>query len=340
MKVERPSQSAIRPDAQRVSVVIPTLNAGERFHEVLEALASQDLDGGFELLVIDSSSSDGTRAAAHAAGARVVEIPRPSFNHGRTRNEGIALARGELIALLTQDAIPIGRSYLTNLLSAFERPNVDGVYGRQFPRPDCDPLLFHRLQNWSAGRDLPALQVLAPGDPERSRALFAVLPPMERYLTSAFDNVASAVRRSTWERIPFPEKSFGEDVAWAREVILAGGAIAFVPAASVEHSHRIDLAREFRRIYCDHRNLCELFGLFQVPSWKAVWSGWRCQSRQYAELLSRTHLSRSERLYWQAYSISYALFETAAQFLGARSNWKTLESPFWSAVDRRIRAGG
>jgi rhamnosyltransferase len=329
----------VHPDATRVSVVIPTLEGGPRFREVLEALCSQDLPGGFELLVIDSGSRDGTADAARAAGARVASIPRSEFNHGGTRNRAIALAKGELVAFLTQDAIPIGPRYLADLLRPFERPNVDGVYGRQFPRPDCDPILADRLRAWSASRDLPALQVLAPGDPVRSRALFAVLPPMERYLTSAFDNVASAIRRSTWQRIPFPERSFGEDVAWAREVVLAGGAIAYEPAACVEHSHRIELVREFRRVYCDHRNLCELFGLRNVPTWKAVRSGGRAQARHYAELLADMHLSPMERLYWRLYSIPHAFLETAAQFLGARSIWKGNESAFWRGFDQRVRRG-
>jgi hypothetical protein len=121
--------------------------------------------------------------------------------------------------------------------------------------------------------------------------------------------------------------------------VLAGGAIAYEPAAAVEHSHRIELVREFRRVYCDHRNLCELFGLFNVPTWKAVRSGGRAQARHYAELLGRLHLGSLERLRWRLYSIPYAFLETAAQFLGARSNWKVGESRFWRAFDRRVRRG-
>jgi rhamnosyltransferase len=331
--------SAITSEPRRLSVVVPTLNAGPRFEEVLEALASQDVEGGFQLVVIDSGSTDGTREAAEAAGARVEVIDRSEFNHGGTRNRGIGLADGEVCALLTQDAVPIGRDYLANLTRPFERENVDGTYARQYPRPDCDPILKERLRQWSASRDEPVLQVLSPGDPEASRQLFARLPPIERYLSCAFDNVASAVRRSSWERIPFPEASFGEDVAWARSVLLAGGSVAYEPTASVEHSHRIDLVREFKRLYCDHRNLVDLFELRNVPSWRAVRSGWRGQIEVYRKLLEDQPLGRLERLRWRLYSIPYAFLEGAAQFLGARSHWKTEESRFWRWFDRRVRQG-
>ena len=115
--------------------------------------------------------------------------------------------------------------------------------------------------------------------------------------------------------------------------------MAFEPSACVEHSHRIRMRRELKRIYCDHKNLHELFGLHNVPSWKAVWSGWRHQRAFYRDLLAGQRLPRTERLAWRAYSIPYALLETAAQFLGARSHWKVDESRFWRWFDSRMRAG-
>jgi rhamnosyltransferase len=306
---------------------------------VLLALASQDVPGGFELLVIDSGSRDGTAEAARAAGARVETIPQAEFNHGGTRNRGIALARGEIGALLTQDALPMGRGYLRALQRTYATPSVDGAYARQYPRPDCDPLLAERLRRWSASRAEPTLQVLAPGDPQASARLFEALPPMERYLSCVFDNVASAVRKSSWERLPFPERTFGEDVAWGRAVLLSGGALAYEPDACVEHSHRIDMVREFKRLYCDHRNLIELFGLRTVHNWRAVWHGARGQQGFYRELLDGQLLGRLQRLWWRLYSIPYSYAEGAAQFLGARSHWKTRESRFWAWADRRIRRG-
>ena len=331
--------SAISSEPRRVSVVIPTWNGGPRFARLLEILADQDFDEGFELVVIDSGSTDGTREAARDAGARVEVIDKSTFNHGRTRNLGISMTSGAVIALLTQDAVPIGPDYLSSLVRPFERANVSGAYARQYPRPDCDPILAERLRQWSASRDTPVLQVLAPGDAAAAESLFTQLPPIERYLSCIFDNVASAVRRSAWEQHPFPERSFGEDVAWAREVLLAGGAIAYEPGAAVEHSHRIDMVREFKRLYCDHRNLYDLFGLRNVPTWRAARSGWRGQCEVYAKLIAGLPLSKTEKLYWRLYSLPYAWFEGVAQFLGARSHWKTEESAFWRWFDGRVRRG-
>ncbi len=330
--------SAITAQARPLSVVIPTWNGGARFARLLDVLADQSVE--HQLVCVDSGSTDGSADLARAAGALVHEIPQAEFNHGATRNLGISLASGEIVCLLTQDAVPMDDSYLEVLRDAYQDPRVDAAYARQFPLPEQDPILKERLRRWSASREEDLLQVLVAGDPEASRALFESLEPLERLARSAFDNVASSVRKSSWRRCPFPHARFGEDVAFGRELLLSGGAIAFVAAARVEHSHPISIRREFFRLYRDHKNLFELFGLQNVPSWTRVRSGWRHQSRFYAELIaSQTDLPAAERRRWTRYGHWYALAETAAQFLGARSHWKTRESSFWGWFDSKVRRG-
>lgn len=323
--------------APTVSVVIPTWNGGAPFRDCLRALSEQTL-GPFELVVVDSGSTDGTREAAQEFGATVQVIDQRTFNHGGTRNLGIARSSGDVVCLLTQDAVPTGDGYLAALTAAFDDAAVDGAYARQLPRADCDPLIAERLRRWSASRSEPVRQTLAPRDPAAARARFEELPPMERYLTCAFDNVASAVRRSSWEAHPFPERNFGEDVAWAREVLLGGGTIAFEPGASVEHSHRVNLRAEFARLYRDHKNLSALFELRNVPTWGDVWRGWGHQRRFYRELLASQELGTLERMRWRLFSVPYALAETSAQFLGARSHWKVRQSALWRRLDARMIA--
>ncbi len=97
--------------------------------------------------------------------------------------------------------------------------------------------------------------------------------------------------------------------------------------------------RELKRLYCDHRNLYELFELFQVRNWRAVRHGAQGQQGFYRELLEAQPLSAAEKRRWRLYSIPYSYAECAAQFLGARSHWKTRESRLWAWADRRIRRG-
>src|ERR1035438_7808543 len=97
-----------------VSVAIPVLNGGRLFAGVLEALRTQT--GEHELLVCDSGSTDGSGELARGYGARVLEIPRERFTHGGVRNLLLDAAKGEHVALLTQDSEPAEERWLASLL--------------------------------------------------------------------------------------------------------------------------------------------------------------------------------------------------------------------------------
>ena len=122
-----------------VSIVIPTKDAGEGFHQTLEAI-QQQRGISAELVVVDSGSSDGTPALARKYGARTISIPPESFNHGATRNLGVREASGDLCVMLVQDAVPADNNWLQNLLAPFSDERVVGVTGRQIARADADPM--------------------------------------------------------------------------------------------------------------------------------------------------------------------------------------------------------
>jgi rhamnosyltransferase len=255
----------------RVSIVIPTKDGAETLPRLLVALEEQDASFDHEIVAIDSGSKDGSVEILREHGARVESIPPSDFDHGGTRNSAIRQTRGELIALLTQDAVPLGKSFLEALARPFDDARVAGVYGRQVPRPDCDVLTRRHLESWLTGRREPA-RVERGEWPLESRS------PAERYKLCVFDNVCSAIRRSVWEEYPFPLTFFGEDIAWGKRVIEAGWAIVYEPGAVVEHSHRRSIFEEYKRTRMCHQRLHELFNLATLPRRRdiprAVLSNW------------------------------------------------------------------
>ena len=85
--------------------------------------------------MIDSGSTDGTAELARRYGASVHWISRDEFEHGATRNLGIALSGGEYVAFIVQDAVPFDEWWLAAMVENLERDKlVAGVYGRQIPR--------------------------------------------------------------------------------------------------------------------------------------------------------------------------------------------------------------
>jgi rhamnosyltransferase len=244
-----------------VSVIIPTRNAGPGFEEVLAAVRGQRSDLAYEVLVVDSGSSDGTPELARRHAARTLSIPRSEFNHGGTRNLGISEARGEFVAMIVQDAVPADESWLGALvenLAADER--VAGAYSRQIPRPDCNPFTRHGLETHYT--NLPERREQAIGDLARYEAL----PPSRKLELIAFDDVSSCIRRSAWERHPFRQLSFGEDLEWSERVLKAGYRIVYEPRSAVVHSHNRSAIYEMKRAYATHKLLGELAGFRALPS--------------------------------------------------------------------------
>ncbi len=258
----------------RVMVAIPTKNAGPRFQRTLEAIRAQDLGEPFEMLVIDSGSTDGTLVLCQQYGVRVTRIAPRSFNHGRARNLALTQACGEYVALTVQDAIPANEQWLGSLVAALDRaPDAAGAYARQIPQEGAGFIARQVTGFWhnhQGGRVVQRIE---------DRAAFERLSALEKQRRCAFDNVSSIVRRSAWERIPFREIAYAEDLAWGYDVLRAGWAVIYEPAAVVYHSHERPWMYQLRRSYIEAKTVGELLSdppqPLAVRDLAALWRLWR-----------------------------------------------------------------
>ncbi len=239
----------------RASIVLLTRNGGARLRTVLDAIASQPCRHQVEVLAVDSSSTDGSRLLLAERADVVLDIAPTDFNHGTTRNLGVGRARAPIAVLLVQDAVPQSSRWLERLIAPLEQDaRLAGTFARQIPRADASPVVRHHLAHWvAAGAE--ARVVFADS------AALDRLSPMERLTRCAFDNVCAAIRREVWTRHPFVATAIGEDIAWGREVLLAGYGLAYVPESIVEHSHDRSAWYELKRTWALHQQLHRLFGL-------------------------------------------------------------------------------
>lgn len=248
----------------KVSVVIPTKNAGTLFRDTLNALTSQEYEDQIELVVIDSGSTDDTISLAKSHGAIVKSIPPGEFNHGVTRNLGIEMASGEIIVLMSQDAIPGDKYLVKNFVTAFEDPQVAGAYARQLPRADADLLTKRNLNQWLTGRVTEEIRWIQDWN------AYKKLTPMQRHQFYNFDNVCSAIRKNVWRAIPFRTNDFGEDIDWSQQALEAGWKIAYWPKSYVIHSHSRSFMYDYRRNLQTFKKLYEQYGLSLVSSRKQL----------------------------------------------------------------------
>lgn len=117
----------------KVSVIIPTLNAGTMIGPLLTRLEQQHRVPD-EIIVVDSSSDDNTVAEVRRhPNVQLTVIDRKDFNHGGTRDMALRASTGDFVLFLTQDALPESDRYIDAVLAPFEEEHVALVYGRQIP---------------------------------------------------------------------------------------------------------------------------------------------------------------------------------------------------------------
>lgn len=252
------------PPIRSVSVLIPTFQGAPLLELLLERLAQQDPGIDWDVLCIDSGSSDGSLEILERA-ARDFPVPmtvrtidQVEFNHGDTRNQLAAWSTGDLLVFLTQDAVPSSADWLATLVKNFEDERVGAVSCRNVVREGADFLtaLFALEDPGYA----PERRVVSLPEPE----IYAALDPDQRRLLYGLNDVASGVRRALWERHPFPRTDFGEDVLMARAVLEMGFLLIYDCDACVEHSHDYDAAQAHARAIADGRFNAEWLGRVTV----------------------------------------------------------------------------
>ena len=220
----------------RASIIIRTYNEERRIGECLRSVCSQKTAFPFEVIVVDSESTDKTVAIVSRFPAKIVHVPKAEFTPGKSLNTGCLAASGEYFVFLSGHAVPTNNQWLQTLINNFESPDIAGVYGKQIPLPGCHPwetrLLF---EEW------PAERKVQTADP-------------------FFSAVNAAIKRERWKEIRFNERNpKAEDQEWARDMQRGGYGILYDPETAVYHSHNTGMmgacerfSKEIHGLYLVH----------------------------------------------------------------------------------------
>jgi len=111
-----------------ISVIMPAYNASQTITASVESLKSQTLQN-WELIVVDDGSSDTTAKIALSLAqqdARICVVQRPNNGPSIARNQGVDLARADLLAFLDADDF-WAPERLLGMLSKFDNEPSLGV---------------------------------------------------------------------------------------------------------------------------------------------------------------------------------------------------------------------
>lgn len=300
--------------APGATIAILTFNGETYLGQILDAIRRQVWDRPFEVLVIDSGSTDGTLAivSAHPE-VRLHQIPNSEFGHGRTRNLAAQLATGEFVVYLTHDAVPADDFWLAELLTPLELfPAVEAVVGRQVARQGCIPILKYEIA-----------RVFATQGPEFGTTV--------SYRTDAFDRVphywlpaafysdvnSAARRRFLLETVQYRDVGYAEDQLFGRDVLEAGFAKAYASRGTVWHSNDLTYGEYKKRIFDEIVGL-RASGNVVPPPPSAIRRFVRAVLLDPSDIVQDRDLDPRKKLYWLLVNPFYHLAKSSATRRGMR----------------------
>ena len=265
-----------------VSIIMRSFNEAWALKGTLSALAAQDFKN-WELIVIDSGSTDGSQDLIRAAQpAQFVQITPPEYNPSRVMNQGMRLAKSEFGIFLNADATPQGANWLRPLVTALQDPKTAACFGRQIPRPDCQAVFANDYDRCFG--------------PHRESAKW------EHF----FSMVSSGLRKDVWSRRGFREDlQYAEDDEYTRWCKAQGYAVAYVPESIAMHSHNYTPEQSYQRAFGDARAIGKAWAgsPAEFNFVKTVLLGWASDVRHDAKFCAREkrlgELAHAARIRWR-----------------------------------------
>ena len=284
-----------------VGVAIPTYKAALFLPKCLPPLLASPLKP--KVLVIDSSSNDGTVELARSMGVETHVIPQSQFNHGATRELARRLLGTDIAIMMTQDAIPTGPELVERLVKPIIEGKAAIAYARQIPHDGASFFeAFPRAFNYPGESAIRSIE-----DVKRLGSVtFFASDSCCAWLNPALDSIGG-----------FDTTLSLEDAIAAAKLLRAGYKIAYCADAVVKHSHLYSLTEEFRHYFdvgyvrAEHRDL--------------FFTGGGDERRGMIFFSAMVRQLAQEK----PHHVPFAVMSTAAKYLGYKAGFHGHTLPVW-----------
>lgn len=282
-----------------VGVALITHNAAHHLPYCLPPLIQSPLKP--KILLVNSSSQDGTVELAKKFGVETLVIPRASFNHGLTRELARKTLQTDIVVMATPDAYAVDQNALGKLVEPLIAGEASLAYARQIPHENaCFFESFPRFFNYPEKSHIRSI------DDKELLGIFTFFfsDSFGAYLNTALDEIGG-----------FSYVLTGEDTLACAKLLHKGHKVAYVAESLVHHSHGYSLVQEFKRHFdtgMARRDYQEWIGL-----------GDSKRGFQYVQSLM------SELIRTKPHLIPYAFLQTFVKWMGYQTGKASLNAPLF-----------
>lgn len=245
-----------------LSICILTLNSVEYLRKCLKSIQQFPPDGGYEILVADNGSNDGTVPMLQDEYPAVkIILNKENLGFTKPNNQMLRQAKGNFLLLLNPDTLLTEDCFNPQLDFLKANPdvgisipkvlNADGSFQKQSRRGEATPIevigYFFKLGK------------LFPKNKPLNGYLVSWLPENEVAEVKAVSGSCMFIRRETWEQVgDFDERFFAyqEDSDYCRRARQKGWKIMYVPISHIIHygGEGGSKAQPIKSIYQWHRS--------------------------------------------------------------------------------------
>lgn len=235
-----------------VDVIIPAYKPDRRLYIMLEKLSAQHHKIN-KIIIINTKTEkqyiDENMIKHTYNNVEIYNISKEEFNHGLTRNFGASHSKADYIVFMTQDAVPMDKYLIDELLRPFSDEDVYVAYARQMPNKNCK-----YVEKYVRSFNYPDKDVVKTKD------------DIETMGVKAFfcSDVCAVYSRRNFEKLGgFEKTDFNEDTYFAHKVLMEGKKVYYASCARVIHSHNYSYREQFKRNYAIGKSQKEFSYVFE-----------------------------------------------------------------------------
>ena len=296
-----------------ISIIMPTKNGSKTIERCLDAIQAQTTTKTFEIIAVDSSSTDNTVEILENHGCKIISIQPSEFSHGHSRNLGAQKATGNILIFVNQDTLPKDDKWLEKLVAPIDGQNV-AAFSRQIPYPEtpiAEKIFLNKVYS-----DKP--RTVGKESLGRRGLDASVL----------YSTVSAAIKHDVFNQFKFSDQIImGEDQEIAVRLVKAGYTIRYVPESVVIHSHSYGISRVFKR-YFDAG-----WGLYSIPDLRGFNLG-RMILDECNLLCETASASSKEGTKAWLFSIAYTISKSLGFAIGTKANF--LPKPIQNILSHTI----